>query len=172
MGRGKHRGESESIGRRGRTEGPKRQCEGGIRLQSTEYGVRSTEGGKIAVQKCKAAGGLWKSGKGGAEEEDRVLNRVRSTEYGARLKSARGRGANGVRHVQDAERSQTPWRARLARSANPTWRQCQPYPRQFEKGNRGPVSEHRGNTTETLNKRQLGYHRMPDDLTRSFNVIE
>ena len=43
-----------------------------------------------------------------------------------------------------------PEAARLARSANPT----------------------RGSTTETLNKRQLGYHRMPDDLTRSFNVIE
>jgi hypothetical protein len=40
-----------------------RQCEGGIRLQSTEYRVRSTEGGKIAVQKCKAAGGLCEGGK-------------------------------------------------------------------------------------------------------------
>ena len=41
----------------------RRQCKGGIRLQSTECRVRSTEGGKIAVQKCKAAGGLWKGGK-------------------------------------------------------------------------------------------------------------
>jgi hypothetical protein len=36
---------------------------------------------------------------------------------------------------------------RSARSADPTSRQCQPYPRQFEKGDRGPVSEHRGSTT-------------------------
>ncbi len=37
-----------------------------------------------------------------------------------------------------------PEATRSARSADPTSRQSQPYPRQFEKGNRGPVSEHRG----------------------------
>jgi hypothetical protein len=34
-----------------------------IRVQSSEYRVRSTEGGKIAVQKCKTAYGLCEGGK-------------------------------------------------------------------------------------------------------------
>ncbi len=76
-------------------------CEGGKvdDNQSSEYGVQSTEEptkgtGRIDYgvrRSCEdrakvqiRAALLWKSGKVGAEEEDRVLNRVRSTEYGVR----------------------------------------------------------------------------------------
>ena len=41
-----------------------------------DYGVQSTECGKIAVQRCKSAYGLCKGGKVGPEY------RVRSTDYG------------------------------------------------------------------------------------------
>ena len=92
--------------------------------QRTEYGEVA-----LTVQKCKSADGLCKGAK--VKSEDRV----RSTERGRSPREAES--ANGVRHVQDAERSQTPWRARLARSANPTSIQDNPTSIHSEEGGSG-----------------------------------
>ncbi len=78
--------------------------------QSTEYGVQITE------EPGHKQVGAWLR---------RVLvmfRRARRSLAPTRGRSPRikAESANWVRHVQNAERSQTPWRARLARSANPT----------------------------------------------------
>ena len=58
------------------------------RVQSSEYGVRRTEDGKMAVQRCKSAYGLCKGGK---------VDDNQSTEYGVQSTEYRVRRNRGIK---------------------------------------------------------------------------